>query len=160
MTPPWRPRWCGQDPAWWLPFESAARRWYGSGLQISYTHDRIEYRVHVDVLGRRETVPVLVKIYADPPYHCYDLAPQDYPRVYADVGAASPHRMPDGALCLYQPLDPPEQRWRSDHGLLALLELVRRHLLLEDGWRLTGGHAGGLWAGAEAPHGLPKQKSA
>jgi hypothetical protein len=148
------PRWVGQDPSWWVPFEAAARRRYGCNLRLNYTHDRLEYRVPVDVLGRPEKVPVLVMLFAQPPYYCYGLPPQDYPRVYADLGAPSEHRLHDDALCLYQPLDPPSKRWRSSDGLLALIELTQRHLVLEDGWRLTGGPAGGLWAGDEAPHGF------
>lgn len=95
-----------------------------------------------------------VQFFATPPYYCYGLPPEDYPRVYADVGLDSPHRLPGDALCLYKPHDPPQRRWRNGDGLLALLDVVRRHLLLEHGWRLTGGHRGGIWAGDEAPHGV------
>lgn len=142
-----------------MPFEAAARRRrYGPDLRIDHRHDRIEYRVCVDVLGRTKPVPVLVQVWAKPPYYCYGLAPKDFPRVYADLGARSPHRHPDDALCLYKPTDPPGRRWRSSDALDALFELVRLHLFFENTWRITGGQDGdGIWAGDEAPHRLREE---
>ncbi len=80
-----------------------------------------------------------------------------FPHVHAKPGAASKHRYPgDDALCLWNPRDPPDRRWTSDKGLLDLIEIVRRHLFLENYWRATGGHRGGQWLVEDAPHGLGK----
>jgi hypothetical protein len=149
--------WCGSSAAWWVPFERSARRRYGNELRIDHRHDRIDYLVPLDVLGRTEAVPILVQVWARPPYCCYGLAPEDYPRVYGDRWRDSPHRHPDDALCLYKPTDPPGRRWRSIDGLDSLLELVRLHLFYEDTWRLTRRRGVGIWAGPEARHGLGKE---
>lgn len=148
--------WVGQDPTWWVPFEADARRRYGPALRIRHEVDRIEYRVCVDVIGRAVATPVLVQVFAEPPYYCYGLPPQDFPRVYADPGLLSPHRHGGKSLCLYKPTDPLEKRWRSSDGLEALLELTARHLLLEDAWRATYDGKDGVWAADEAPHGFPE----
>lgn len=137
------------------------RREQGHGLTwidrsgwLAYRHDGLW------VPGRRDPVPVTVCFFDDPPYPCWGLAPSDYPRVYADCGAESKHRMPeDGALCLYYPGSDPAQRWIADDGLLALLNLVRDHLFFEAYWRNTGGRRGGQWLANEAPHGFPTQRA-
>ena len=133
---------------------------------------RNQYRVltyrhaGLDVPGRRDPVPVVVEFYEDPTYEAYGLHPRDYPRVFADIGKASPHRLTDDALCLYYPLDPPERRWLHTNGLVVLLEIVRQHLLFEEHWRQTGGfgdHRGrnrGTWLGEEAPHGFDESEAA
>ena len=133
---------------------------------------RKEYRVLVyrhsglDVPGRRQTVPVTIAFYEDPAYESYGLHPRDYPRVYADRGMQSPHRLTDDALCLFYPPDPPERRWLHTDGLVVLLDIVRQHLLFEDHWRATGGfgdHRGrnrGTWLGDEAPHGFEETEAA
>jgi hypothetical protein len=64
-------------------------------------------------------VLVTIDFYATPPYACWGLPPEEYPRVFADPGASSPHRMPDDdALCLWFPAtrrnaggDPPTGCW-------------------------------------------------
>lgn len=158
-------RWYGQDPQWWVPFESEARVRYGADLKVTHQANKIVYSVCVDVLGRPAKTPVTLIFYGVAPYFCYGLRPQDYPLVHADVGALSPHRLAGSALCLYKPLDPPAQRWRSENGLLSLINLARRHLLLEDCWRLTGGHGTpgskrkGVWAGNES-HGFTEEDAA
>lgn len=63
--------------------------------------------------------------FADPPYDTYGQHAEDYPRVWADRGRASPHRMPGDSLCLYSPFDPSARRWRAELGLLCLLNLTR-----------------------------------
>jgi hypothetical protein len=81
--------------------------------------------------------------------------------VYAERGRASKHRMPgDDALCLWFPRDAPRRRWTHDKGLLDLLDIVVRHLLLEDHWRATGGWDGGVWDGDEAEHGFTLEEAA
>lgn len=147
-------RWYGADPAWTLPFQRDARRHYGSAVTVALRHNYLLYRHEgLDVPGRDEPVPVEVRLEARPLYDTYGLSPQDYPRVFADHGLASPHRMPDDSLCLFYPGDPPERRWTADDGLLALLNLAGDHLFFETYWRHTGGHQGGKWLAPEAPHG-------
>jgi hypothetical protein len=84
------------------------------------------------------------------------MQPCDYPRVWADCGVRSKHRMPDDSLCLYFAGSPPDARWTAGDGLLALLNLVRDHLMFEEHWRRTGGPRHGEWLGNEAPHRLPE----
>lgn len=98
-------------------------------------------------------MPVAISFYAQPFYDTYGLAPEDYPRVFADPGLASPHRMPDDSLCLFFPGDPLERRWTAKNGLLALINLAGDHLFFETYWRHTGGHRNGTWLSPEAPHG-------
>jgi len=148
--------WYGNDAWWLIPFEKDATRAYGSALRVgiapgvrAYTHPGL------DVPGREDPVPVRVEFHADAPYELYGLRPQDYPRVIADPRGTSDHRLPSGALCLYSPYDPPGLRWTSEHGLLALLNIVRDHLFAE-----TAAPILGYWPAAEAPHGLPVQGAA
>lgn len=71
--------------------------------------------------------------------------------VHADGPTESPHRYPSGALCMWLPEDPPEERWLPKDGLLALIDLAVLHLFREAWWRETG-----VWPGREAPHGSAK----
>ncbi len=71
---------------------------------------------------------MVVKFEARPRYDTYGLMPDDYPRVYADPKELSPHRMPDGSLCLFYPGDPIDRRWTAKRGLLSLLELAVDHV--------------------------------
>ena len=118
----------------------------------------------LDVPGRPRPEPVEVQFYEDPDYETYGLEPADYPRVVADPGAESKHRMPDDSLCLYYPRDPEARRWQHTDGLPALLEVIRDHLFFEDYWRATGGdgrgHGEGIWLGDEAPHGFHDDQDA
>lgn len=150
-------RWYGLQPAWQIPLEAAARREHGTSLRLDIQLDRITYQVPIEVPGRRHPVPTQIVFYQRPPYRCWGLAPEEYPRVYAAPREASPHRMPDDdALCLYYPRSPERERWRPADGLLALIDLVRNHLFFENHWRTTGGYRGGIWLGAQAPHGFPQ----
>ena len=165
---PSRRTWYGAAPAWqlylernlWLEHSGHVRREQGIGLTwrdnggwLAYHHDGLW------VPGRRDPVPVTVAFFETPPYPCFGLKPEDYPRVWADCGAASKHRMADDALCLYFPRSAHEQRWTAEEGLLALLNLVRDHLFFEDHWRRTGGGHRGIWLGNEAPHGFPTRRA-
>lgn len=146
--------WYGADPVWRLPFEREAKRYYGPAISRELHPATLLYRhAGLDVPGRTALVPVTVRFDAKPCYETYGLRPEDYPRVFADVGLLSPHRMPDRSLCLYYPGDPVERRWIASDGLLALLNLVSDHLFYETYWRHTGGHRRGRWLGAQAPHG-------
>jgi hypothetical protein len=103
---------------------------------------------------------VTIVFFASPAYDTYGLAAEDYPRVWADTDDTSPHRMPDGSLCLYYPGDPADRRWQAGLGLLTLLNLIRDHLFFEHYWRSTGGHDRGVWLGPEADHGFPEGRTA
>jgi hypothetical protein len=56
----------------------------------------------------------------------------------ADGPRESPHRYPDGSLCMWYPQDPPEQKWVFDDGLLALLNYIQAHLFREAWWGENG----------------------
>lgn len=148
------PRWYGADPIWTLPFQRDARRHHGDEIKVDLRHDQLIYRYRgLEVPGRDRPVPVTILFEARPLYDTYGLAAQDYPRVFADAGLESPHRMPDDSLCLFYPGDPPDRRWTAEDGLLALLNLTGDHLFFETYWRHTGGRRGGKWLAPEAPHG-------
>ncbi len=163
VTPARPGLWYGARPAWQLYLERGIHRehhrhvrreqgigvsWRDSTGWLAYHHDGL------DVPGRPAPIPVTVVFFESPPYDTYGITSPNYPRVWADCGAVSPHRMPDDALCLWWPWSPVEQQWTADDGLLPLLNLVRDHLFFEHYWRLTGGHPRGRWLGAEAPHGF------
>lgn len=145
-----RAPWYGADLAWRIPLENAAKRRYGRHLSFELSGGRLDYRLdQLEVTGRTEPVPVRISFFQRPYYSCGPLSPEDYPRVFADRGAASKHRMPgDDALCLYAIDDPEERRWRSRDGLLTLLDITADHLFAEEHWRTTT-----VWPLPEAPHG-------
>lgn len=147
--------WYGADPVWRLPFQRDARRRDGKAITVELRHDSLLY-MHsgLDVPGRSKAVPVTVRFDAKPRYDTYGLRAEDYPRVFADAGLESPHRMPDRSLCLFYPGDPVERRWIAGDGLLSLLDLAADHLFYETYWRHTGGPKRGVWLGDEAPHGF------
>lgn len=154
-------RWYGVEPHWQVWVEADVRREHGASLCRRTRLDRLTYRIPVEVRGRRDPVLVRIVFHAEPPYRTYGLPPAEYPRVFADTSAESPHRMPDDdALCLYFPHSAPARRWRPENGLLALIDLVRDHLFFEAYWRLAGGHNGGIWLGDEQRHGFPARRSA
>ncbi len=150
--------WYGASTAWRLPFERDAKRRHGENITTALDDSRLVYRTTLEVRGIIEPVPVTLAFFAWPPYPTYGLPAQDYPRVWVDAPAESPHRMPDKSLCLYNPADPPERRWTSDLGLLTLLDLTRDHLFFEHSWRHTGGWSGGVWPAPESPHGFPGRR--
>lgn len=153
--------WYATAVAWWAPFERDARRSEGDRISVHHQERRLTYRhCGLEVPGHRKPIPVAVHFYAEPPYPCFGLAAEDYPRVFAEIAETSEHRMPDGSLCLFYPGDPDDRRWRSQNGLGILFELARRHLFLELHWRRTGGPGLGEWLGDEAPHGVPRKRAA
>lgn len=153
-------RWYGAEPSWQVWVEASARREYGAQLCRRTSRDHLSYRVPVEVRGRRDPVLVHIVFYARPEYATYGLPASEYPRVYADLGAESPHRLADDALCLYFPRSAAARRWTPAKGLLALLDLTRDHLLFEGYWRLTGGEHRGVWLGEEKPHKVSLRRSA
>ena len=72
----------------------------------------------------------------------------DVPSVFADGPQGSPHRYPDGSLCMWYPKDPIDRQWVFKDGLLNLIVLTMAHLFREAWWRETG-----EWAGEEVGHG-------
>lgn len=86
------------------------------------------------------------------------IAPCDYPAVHTSINRTRKHQNVDGSLCLWASYDPPERRWWHGEGIQALVEITRRHLLLELHWLSTGGEANGEWAVDDAPHGAPDVK--
>lgn len=153
-------RWYGVEPHWQVWVEAAARREHGAALWREVALHRVTYRLPVEVRGRRWPVNVGIEFHPRPPYATYGLPPEEYPRVFADPGADSPHRMPDDALCLYFPHSSTAARWTPAKGLLALFDVTRDHLFFEGYWRSTGGHRSGVWLGDEQPHGFPERRSA
>lgn len=150
-------RWYGQDPAWRIPMEAAARRRYGHGLRADLRRGSLTYDLDRLTVAGRSPVAVRVVFDAVDREHHFGLPARDYPTVHADPGAESKHRNSDDSLCLYYPLDPPERRWHSELGLAILFDLVADHLFAELYWRQTGGHRGGEWVISEAPHGLQQE---
>jgi len=69
------------------------------------------------------------------------------PKVTVDGPRESLHRYNGGALCMWYPKDPVEQKWVFEDGLLELLVMIEFHLYREALWRETG-----EWYGPEAPH--------
>lgn len=69
------------------------------------------------------------------------------PRVYVDGPTESPHRYPDGTLCMWHPRDPLEQRWIPAAGAADLVTRIGVHLIKEEWHRQTG-----EWIGLEAEH--------
>jgi hypothetical protein len=112
------------------------------------------YSSDIDVPGYHRPAAVAIAFFENPPYDTYGLPPEDYPRVWGDLGARSKHRMTgdDDALCLWHAFAPVERRWIYQLGLLELIEITRRHLFKERQWRASGTDE---WIGHEAPHGLP-----
>lgn len=170
LTLPRTGSWYGATLAWQLLIERGLRaehhgdvtRRLGVDLTVPETLGWLEYRhAGLFVPGRDEAVPVTVRFYEWPLYSTFGLRPQDYPRIFADPGAESPHRMPDDdALCLYSPWHAPERRWTSQDSLLMLLNLVRDHLFFEQWWRRTRSETcAGVWLGAEEPHGSPTRRA-
>lgn len=167
-SPPRRP-WVGADPAWQIALEQDAKRLFpgqvtstmtcalefpGSPRLLTYRH------AGLCVDGRIDRVPVEVQFHEAPNYLTYGLDPLNYPRVFADPGAASKHRMADDALCVWYAGDWPWHRWRHTDGLGYLFQLVADHLLQEAWWRETGADEDTAeWLGAEMPHGFPEDRA-
>ena len=97
----------------------------------------IEYTLPI-VLGHFDDRTATIRFAADAPTHV---------KVSVDGPGDSPHRYPDGHLCMWHPDDPRDQRWVFEDGLAALINHVAPHLYREAYWRQTK-----EWLGPEAPH--------
>ncbi|MFI2365393.1 hypothetical protein [Promicromonospora sp. NPDC019610] len=151
--------WYGRDHLWAARLEAAAARHYGDALTKAVTNTDLTYcNTALDVVGRDSPARVTVKFLRYGGEWSYGLAPGDFPKVYT-APAPSPHRYPDGSLCLFYPLDPPWRRWRSTDGLDTLFGLVADHLFAEDYWHATGATHGGHWILDEAPHGVTQRSA-
>lgn len=122
-------------------------------LKLVYRHRGLQVR------GLARRIPVEIQFWEKPYYDTYGLSALDYPRVFADPGAKSKHRMPgDGSLCMWFPPDPPELRWVHTDGLAHLLRLTADHLLCEESWRQDGADEyRSNWLSPEAPHGFSRR---
>jgi hypothetical protein len=74
-------------------------------------------------------------------------------KITVDGPPDSPHRYPDGSLCIWYPRDPDERKWVGSDGLAELVSHIAIHLFKEAYWRETG-----EWLGPEAPHASPKTR--
>jgi hypothetical protein len=110
------------------------------GIKISKSAKKLSYELDLDV-ETYESHHVTIIFEAD-------YLPSEV-KVFADGPSESPHRYKDGSLCMWRRKDPPELRWLPKHGLVALIEMTRRHLFREAWWRETGGWDGGEWLGPE-----------
>jgi len=143
----------------WPATASAASCGQRVGPSIGNTEDIVwpvrRYLIdNVRVLGRRDPVQLRIEFV---PSRLLDgrsgWNAMDFPHVYADECYGSPHRYSDGALCLYYPKDPVENRWTADKGLVQLVVAVQNQLFIEDIWRETG-----EWLSPQAPHGFAEER--
>jgi len=132
----------------------------GSWIGVGFGPPRVEAvprrRYHldgVDVVGRVERVPVVIEFRPQRYFPGGGVRDgRDFPVVFAGEMQDSPHRYEDGALCLYYPDDPAEQRWTADKNLAELIVLVQDHLFLEDTYAETG-----EWLAPQAEHGFTEE---
>lgn len=101
------------------------------------TAEGVEYKAPV-VLGDFEDRTAMIRFRTNAP---------TFVRVEVDGPSESPHRYPDGHLCMWHPDDPDDCRWVFSDGLGALLDHVALHLYREAHWRATD-----EWLGPESPH--------
>jgi hypothetical protein len=140
--------WYGADPCFWYPFEGDARVHLPERYTSSYSRDVLRYHVEdLEVPGDEQRHNITIEFWRVPPYPTLGLQPEDYPRIFTSVERRRKHVFDDSSLCVWQPLDPETRRWTSRLGLLILVEMVRRHLLLEMHWFLTE-----EWAIEDATH--------
>lgn len=99
---------------------------------------------------------VAIEFHRKPSYNTFGLPAHDFPRVTTDDLRPKHHAYPaltisDGPLCLWYPHDPEDRRWTSRRSLVDLIEMVRRHLFLEQHYRVRR-----IWLMEDAPHGFPE----
>jgi len=140
--------WYGADPCFWYPLERDARTQLPERFAVSYGPGVLRYQIYrLDVPGDELQHDLTIEFWKVPPYPTLGLPAEDYPRIFTSVKRRRNHVFDDGSLCVWQPRDPEVRRWTSRLGLLVLVEMVRRHLLLEMDWFVTG-----VWAIEDVPH--------
>ena len=140
--------WYGADPCFFYPLEKEARAQLPERFTVSYGPGVLRYQIYqLDVPGDELRHDITIEFWRVPPYPTLGHLAQDYPRIFTSVDRRRKHVFDDGSLCVWQPRDPEARQWRSEMGLLVLVEMVRRHLLLEMDCFVTG-----EWAIEEAPH--------
>lgn len=141
MTKPW---WC--DVATRSAFEKGSR---DISPWVVGAADRRGFRYSALVrIHRMGHVQVTVR---------FDRRRPDEPLVYSPPLGGSPHRNPDGSMCLWYAHHPPDQRWEFSDGLRELLLMAAAHLRREHLWRRSAPrYADRRWPGPEMPHGHPE----
>lgn len=167
--PPAR-RWYAWDAQWRAALEVGLAERPDLDVTVVLRPDRVTYWLTMDVplYAERQHAAVIFEAH---PTETFGLPPQDFPTVFAGMHGRQPglstadftrvlrdwpvwnHRYLTGALCLFYPRSPAAQRWTYDKGLVALANLVSRHMWAE---RIVDlGHP---WPLAEEPHGFPEER--
>ncbi len=130
----------------WVPpikdFEGDARRAYELGpVSSDLLNERYTWRSRVRVPQYDVTHSLRIEL------------EQSRVRVSVEdwTGARLKHTYGDDELCMWYPSDADERRWRTEDGLLKLLDTAVEHLFKEYYHRETG-----EWLGEEGPHDVPK----
>ena len=151
--------WYGADPVWRGPMEARAFREFQGQITRHVAADSLTYSIpEFGIPGGPKGVSITIRFdrYGQPRH--FGLPARDMPTVTCRPEVASPHRNPDGSMCLWFPADPPDKRWQSEQGLDCLVGIVANHLFAEYHWAKTGGHNGGEWLLDEACHGFPEEE--
>lgn len=152
--------WYGYEPSFQILVERNIKSIPEVVTRRPPTNDELVYTVaQLKVPGDLEPHNLVIKFLPTAPPWAYGIPACDFPRVFTDVDRPRLHHHGDGSLCMWAPFDPPARRWWHGDGLHALVEIARRHLLLEIHWFRTGGKRGGKWAVEDAPHGEPDVRS-
>lgn len=141
MTAPW---WC--DPVARASFERGTRDicpWLvGAADRLGFRYSALS-RIH-----RMGHIQLIVR---------FKLRIPDEPAVFSPPLGGSPHRNPDGSMCLWYPRHPLDQRWEFSDGLCELVLMAAAHLRREDLWRRSSPrYRDRRWPGPEMPHGQPE----
>lgn len=140
----------GYGGPWWgcfrdrICFERGVRAEHANleGGLVRGKKERHGYRYALDVLVPRYETEISVEI-------IFRTTSPLIPRIFVDGPEESPHRYPDGRLCIWYADDPDRERvWVFDDGLLELIDLIRAHLFKEAWWRQYG-----EWLGPQVLHG-------
>ncbi len=126
--------WWRRDVAARGRMEAGIRSRY-PGIRVSKSAKKLSYELELDVEAYE-------------PRHVTIVFKAEYPPsgviVFADGPSESPHRFKDNSLCIWRRKDPPDLKWLPKHGLVALIEMTRRHLFREAWCRETS-----EWLGPE-----------
>jgi len=161
--------WAAAQPWWQVLMDGEARREHPGDISLELSGSlpprerslKVVYRHRgLRVRGLTRRFAVEIQFWQKPYYDTYGLPALDYPRVFADPGVKSKHRMPDDdSLCMWYPHDPVEKRWVHTDGLAMLLRLIADHLLCEEAWREDGAdERDSIWLSDEVAHGFPSRR--